>query len=146
VRGAAIRRIYANDGEDLQAQFNRVCHPLHSATPGWAEESPQFLARMIRNPDVAAHYNDHEVKRFDPWSVLGAMRCRVLILASEDDPVCPLPVVEQLASRLPGQPLGWYACPQHATPSSATARTSPSPPSATSSPRSRKTRPPAEPL
>jgi pimeloyl-ACP methyl ester carboxylesterase len=38
---------------------------------------------------------------FDPWSLLGAVRCPILVLAGEDDPVCPLPVVEELASRLP---------------------------------------------
>jgi pimeloyl-ACP methyl ester carboxylesterase len=27
----------------------------------------------------------------------------VLVLAGEDDPVCPLPVVEELASRLPAE-------------------------------------------
>ena len=35
---------------------------------------------MIRNPDVAAHYSSHEVSRFDPWSLLGAVRCPVLVL------------------------------------------------------------------
>jgi pimeloyl-ACP methyl ester carboxylesterase len=98
---AIIERIYAQDPEDLQAEFNRVCYPLYSATPGWAEESRRFLARMIRNPDVAAHYAGHEVSSFDPWSLLGAVRCPVLVLAGEDDPVCPLPVVEELASQLP---------------------------------------------
>ena len=92
---------YAADAEDLQAEFNRVCYPLYSATPSWAEESRQFLARMIRNSDVAAHYNSHEISSFDPWSLLGAVRCPVLVLAGEDDPVCPLPVVEELASQLP---------------------------------------------
>jgi len=56
---------------------------------------------MIRNPDVAAHYDSHEVSSFDPWSLLGAVRCPILVLAGEDDPVCPLPVVEDLASQLP---------------------------------------------
>ena len=56
---------------------------------------------MIRNPDVAAHYDSHEISSFDPWSLLGAVRCPVLVLAGENDPVCPLPVVEELASRLP---------------------------------------------
>jgi pimeloyl-ACP methyl ester carboxylesterase len=97
---AIIERIYAGDAEDLQAEFNRVCYPLYSATPGWAEESRQFLARMIRNPDVAAHYSSHEVSSFDPWSLLGAVRCPVLVLAGEDDPVCPLPVVEELTGQL----------------------------------------------
>ena len=56
---------------------------------------------MIRNPDVAAHYDSHEASSFDPWSLLGAVQCPILVLAGEDDPVCPLPVVEELASQLP---------------------------------------------
>ena len=56
---------------------------------------------MIRNPEVAAHYDSHEVSSFDPWSLLGAVRCPVLVLAGEADPVRPLPVVEELASQLP---------------------------------------------
>ena len=44
---------YTADAEDLQAEFTRVCYPLYSATPGWAGESRQFLARMIKNMDVA---------------------------------------------------------------------------------------------
>ena len=98
---------YAADAEDLQAEFTRVCYPLYSATSGWAEESRRFLARMIRNPDVAAHYDTHEISSFDPWSLLGAVRCPVLVLAGEDDPVCPLPVVEELASRCRRRPPAW---------------------------------------
>jgi pimeloyl-ACP methyl ester carboxylesterase len=93
----------AADTKDLQAEFTRVCYPLYSATPGWADESRRFLARMIRNPDVAAHYDSHEISSFDPWSLLGAVRCPVLVLAGGDDPVCPLPVVEELASLLPAK-------------------------------------------
>ena len=55
--------------------LRRLCYPLYSATLGWAEESRRFLARMIRNPDVAAHYNTHEVSSFDPCSLTGAVRC-----------------------------------------------------------------------
>ena len=142
---AIIERIYAADAEDLQAEFNRVCYPLYSATPGWAEESRRFLARMIRNPDVASHYNSHEASSFDPWSLIGAVRCPVLVLAGEDDPVCPLPVVEELASRLRLAPPASCDFPGHVTPSSATARTSPSPPSRPLSPRPGKAIPPAEP-
>jgi proline iminopeptidase len=98
---AIIRRIHARDAGDLQAEFNRVCYPLYSATPGWADESRRFLARMIRNPDVASRYDLNEAPSFDPWSLLGAVQCPILVLAGEDDPVCPLPVVEELASRLP---------------------------------------------
>jgi hypothetical protein len=49
-----------------------------------------------------SHYT-HERSRFDPWSVTGAVTCPVLILAGEDDPLCPPPVAEDLAERLPAE-------------------------------------------
>jgi pimeloyl-ACP methyl ester carboxylesterase len=98
---ALIQRIYADLTGDYRAEFDRICYPLYSATPGWADESRRFLARIIRNPDVASHYNSKEAPSFDPWSLIGAVRCPVLVLAGEDDPVCPLPVVEELVSQLP---------------------------------------------
>ena len=100
---AVARRTYADETGDCQAEFNRVCYPLYSGTPGWAEESRQFLARMIKSTDVALQYSSHEVQAFDPWSVIGAVRCPVLVLAGEDDPVCPLPVVQELVSQLPAE-------------------------------------------
>jgi pimeloyl-ACP methyl ester carboxylesterase len=99
---AVIRRIFAGDTEDGQAEFNRVCYPLYSGTPGWAEESRQWMARTVRSTDVGSSYDyERENRSFDPWGVLDAVRCPMLVLAGEDDPICPLPVVEELASRLP---------------------------------------------
>ena len=97
------RRTYADETGDYRAEFNRVCYPLYSATPGWAGESRQFLARMIKNMDVNLHYASQRASGFDPWSVTGAVRCPVLVLAGEDDPICPLPVVKELASCLPAE-------------------------------------------
>ena len=97
------RRTIADETGDSMAEFNRVCYPLYSATPSWAEESRQFLARMIKNMDVNLHYSSQEASRFDPWSVTGAVRCPVLVLTGEDDPICPLPVVEELAGLLPAE-------------------------------------------
>ncbi len=116
---AVARRTYADETADSQAEFNRVCYPLYSATPGWAGESRQFLARMIKNMDVSLHYASQLASGFDPWSVTGAVRCPVLVLAGEDDPVCPLPVVEELAS-LPAcgdhPPGASSRCPPHHLP------------------------------
>ncbi len=100
---AVAQRTYADQSGDYRAEFLRVCYPLYSGTPGWAGESRQFMARMIKHMDVAVHYSTHEVHAFDPWSVIGAVRCPVLVLAGEDDPVCPLPVVEELAGQLPAE-------------------------------------------
>jgi pimeloyl-ACP methyl ester carboxylesterase len=100
---AVAQRTYADETGDYRAEFLRVCYPLYSGTPGWAEDSRQLQARMIKNTDVALHYSNHEVHAFDPWSVIGAVRCPVLVLVGEDDPICPLPVVEELASQLPAE-------------------------------------------
>jgi pimeloyl-ACP methyl ester carboxylesterase len=66
---------------------------------------------MIKSTDVALHYSSHEVQAFDPWSVIGAVRCPVLVLAGEDDPVCPLLVVEELAGQLPAETTGFVRLP-----------------------------------
>jgi len=94
------------------AEFNRVCYPLYSSKPGYAEESRQVFARSIQTMDVNLHYFRHEAPRFDPWSVLAAIRCPALILAGEDDPICPLPVVEDLAGQLPADTTRLVRLPQ----------------------------------
>jgi proline iminopeptidase len=99
---AVVQRAYAEPTDEAGAEFNRVCYPLYSGTPGWAEESRQHLARTIRNMDVNMHYSREMLSSY-PWSVLGDVRCPVLVLAGQDDPISPLPVVEELASRLPAQ-------------------------------------------
>ena len=98
---AVAERDFTELTEESAAEFNRVCYPLYSSKPGYAEESRQRLARSIQTIEVNLHYFRYEAPRFDPWSVLAAIRCPVLILAGEDDPVCPLPVVEDLAGQLP---------------------------------------------
>src|SRR5262249_3120009 len=52
---AVAQRTYADETGDSRAEFLRVCYPLYSGTPGWAEESRQLQARMIKNMDVALH-------------------------------------------------------------------------------------------
>ena len=99
---AIVRRAYAEPTDEAGAEFNRVCYPLYSGTPGWVEDSRQQLARTIKNMDVNMHYG-REMQSSFPWSVLGDVRCPVLVLAGQDDPISPLPVVEELASRLPAQ-------------------------------------------
>jgi pimeloyl-ACP methyl ester carboxylesterase len=100
---AVIQRSFTEQTEEADADFNRVCYPLYSGKPGWPEESRQMMARTIKTTDVNWHYYSHEVRSFDPWSVLDAIRCPVLVLAGEDDPICPLPVVKELVGQLPAE-------------------------------------------
>jgi pimeloyl-ACP methyl ester carboxylesterase len=62
------------------------------------------MARTVRSTDVGTSYDyERENRSFDPWSALDAVRCPMLVLAGEDDPICPLAVLEELASRLPAE-------------------------------------------
>ena len=74
---------------------------LYSSRPWSAEELHQQRARSIQTLDVNLHFFREEAPQFSPWSLLDRVTSPVLILAGEDDPVCPLPVLEELASRLP---------------------------------------------
>jgi pimeloyl-ACP methyl ester carboxylesterase len=95
------QRDFAEPTEESLADFRRVCHPLYSSKPIGAEEFRQRSARSIQTTDVNRHYFRDEAARFDPWSGLSAISSPVLILAGEDDPVCPLPVAAELAGQLP---------------------------------------------
>jgi proline iminopeptidase len=97
---AAAEREFANPSDDSLAEFRRVCLPLYSGKPDTPEELRQRRSRSIETRDVNRHYF-RDASRLDPWSLLGMIECPVLILAGEDDPVCPLPVAESLASQLP---------------------------------------------
>jgi pimeloyl-ACP methyl ester carboxylesterase len=94
-------RCFADPTEESLAEFRRVCHPLYSTKPSDAEELRQQHARSIQTTAVNLHYFRNEATRFDPWSALDMIKCPVLILAGEDDPICPLQVAEDLTGRLP---------------------------------------------
>jgi pimeloyl-ACP methyl ester carboxylesterase len=98
---AIAEREVAEPTEESLAEFRRVCHPLYSSKPGDAEELQQRQARSIQTTEVNRHYFRNEASGFDPWSVLGMIKSPVPILAGEDDPVCPLPIAEDLTRQLP---------------------------------------------
>jgi pimeloyl-ACP methyl ester carboxylesterase len=123
---AIAEREVAEPTEESLAEFRRVCHPLYSSKPGDAEELQQRQARSIQTTEVNRHYFRNKASGFDPWSVLGMIKSPVLILAGEDDPVCPLPIAEDLARQLPADTTRLVRLP-HVTPSSVTGQISPFP-------------------
>jgi pimeloyl-ACP methyl ester carboxylesterase len=97
---AVAERDFAELSEESLAEFRRVCLPLYSSKPMSVEDVRQRRGRSIQTTEVSLHYFRHEVPRFSPWSMLDMITSPALILAGVDDPMCPLPVVEDLASRL----------------------------------------------
>jgi pimeloyl-ACP methyl ester carboxylesterase len=100
---AAAERDFAEKSEESRTEFRRVCGPLYTSKPWSAAELQQQRTRSIQTLDVNVHFFRDEATRFSPWSLLDRVTGPVLILAGEDDPVCPLPVVMELASRLPAE-------------------------------------------
>jgi pimeloyl-ACP methyl ester carboxylesterase len=98
---AIAERDFAEPTEESLAEFRRVCGPLYSSKPANPDDLRQRHARSIQTTDVNRHYFATEVSRFDPWTLLGMIKSPVLVLAGEDDPVCPLPIAEDLARQLP---------------------------------------------
>ena len=79
--------------------------PLYSARPGYVEEAAWRTRLGIRTREVNLHYWRYEEPHFDPWNLLPSVSCPVQIIAGEDDPICPVELVQNLASRLPGSEL-----------------------------------------
>ena len=50
-----------------------------------------------------SHYASQRASNFGPWTVTGAVRCPVLVRTGDDDPICPQPVVQELASQRPAE-------------------------------------------
>lgn len=98
---AIAERDFTELSEESLAEFRRVCLPLYSSKPMSAEEIRQRQGRSLQTTEVSLHYFRHEVPRFSPWSMLDMITSPALILAGEDDPMCPLPVVEDLVGQLP---------------------------------------------
>jgi pimeloyl-ACP methyl ester carboxylesterase len=98
---AAAECDFTENSDESRAEFRRVCGPLYSSKPWSAEEWQHQRSRSIQTIDVNLHFFRDEVPRFSPWSLLDRVTDPVLILAGQDDPVCPLPVVEEMARRLP---------------------------------------------
>jgi pimeloyl-ACP methyl ester carboxylesterase len=98
---ATAERDFAELSEESLAEYRRVCLPLYSSKPRPEEELRQLQARSIKTTEVSLHFFRNEASSYSPWSTLDKVSGPALILAGEDDPICPLPVVEELASRLP---------------------------------------------
>jgi proline iminopeptidase len=56
------------------------------------------VRRAIHTPEVNLHYWRNEATRFDTWTLLEKIACRVLVLAGVDDPMCPIDLVDGLTA------------------------------------------------
>jgi pimeloyl-ACP methyl ester carboxylesterase len=81
------------------ASYAEHCLPLYTRKP----EDPNKQMRMLANGEMTMRLLAGELRTIDLTPRLGAIRCRTLILAGEDDPACPVEAAAEVASMLPAE-------------------------------------------
>lgn len=103
--GAAARevaaRFFESPTQESLASYRGTCLPLYNPSPA----DPDVFARAILREDLALHFWGDEIKRFNMFPEVGAIRCPTLILAGELDPIITIPDHEELAVAIPGSRL-----------------------------------------
>ncbi len=90
-------RVFARSGASAEdwIEYGRRCMPLYNAMPS------SFGPRRSRmNFEVLADFTDH-FAQLDLREDLAAIRCPVLVIAGEDDPMTPVEAAEEMYRLLP---------------------------------------------
>jgi pimeloyl-ACP methyl ester carboxylesterase len=87
---------------ESRAKYLEICFPLYRARPAQNRDAQR---RSILKDDVAIWFNGpgNEQGRMDFRADLGGVRCPVLVLAGDRDPIMPMAFSETLAACLPVQ-------------------------------------------
>ncbi len=96
VRSVA-ERFFREPTADNRDEYLRVCGPHYTQRP----RPPEILARVTMRPEVSEHFFRGEIMRFDFTRRLSEIRCPVLLLAGELDPIVTIEDAEELAAALP---------------------------------------------
>jgi proline-specific peptidase len=98
---SVAERFFAEPTANNLDEYLRVCGPLYTQRP----RPPEILARVTRRPEVSEHFFRGEILRFDFTQRLSEIRCPVLLLAGELDPIVTIEDAEELAAALPADRL-----------------------------------------
>ena len=74
------------------------CHALYNTRP-----NPETFSgtRMIARPEILFHFAAGEIRTMDLAPGLAKAQCPVLVMAGEEDPVCPIEDSEDIVAALP---------------------------------------------
>jgi len=100
VRSVA-ERFFTEPTPDHRAEYLRVCRPYYTQHP----LPPEIQARITPRPAVSEHWWRGETWHFDLSQRLSEIRCPVLQLAGELDPILTIEDSEELAAALPSNRL-----------------------------------------
>ena len=85
---------------ESRAEYIEVCFPLYRPRPG---QNTDMLKRSIVNNEVALAFNGprNEQGRMDFRAGLKNIRCPVLVMCGDRDPIMPMPFSETIVECLP---------------------------------------------
>jgi pimeloyl-ACP methyl ester carboxylesterase len=93
---AVAARWYGSPADDV-VEFRQVCGPYFSPLP----PNPTVGAHIVApHPGVTEHFLRHEYLQLDYRDSVAAIRCPTLLIGGELDPVVPIQLVEDMASRM----------------------------------------------
>ncbi len=98
--GAMAEAYWTNPTAEGRARYIERCVPFYRHR----RDRPQVaFARAILKTEVALHFNGprNEHGRFDFRRDLAKLRCPVLLMAGDQDPIVPIPLVEATAGSIP---------------------------------------------
>ncbi len=77
-----------------------ACHTLYNTRP---PADAQAGERMVPRLDILFHFAGGEIRTMDLAPGLAQARCPVLVMAGDEDPVCPLEDAQEIVAALPKQ-------------------------------------------
>jgi proline iminopeptidase len=104
---AMAERFFSEPTAENRDEYLRVCGPYYSQRP----RPPEILARVTKRQEVSEHFLRGELLTFDLRPRLSKIRCPVLLLAGELDPVATIEDAEELAAALPADGLRFVRFP-----------------------------------
>ena len=92
---------WLNPTTESRARYFEICLPLYRSRQSGR---PEWLGRAIVNNEVGLWFNgpNNEQGRMDYRADLSGIRCPVLVLAGDRDPIMPVEFSETIAACLPG--------------------------------------------
>ena len=97
--GESCRRFWADPNPQTWDDYGLHCRHLYNTTP----QDPDAGARTIHEYDILYASAAGEQRTMDLLPGLAAAQCPVLVMAGEQDPVCPLADAQDIAAALPPQ-------------------------------------------
>lgn len=93
----AAERFWRRPDATHWADYLATCHPLYNTTP----QDDDARLRTVYNLDILFASAGGEQQTMDLLPGLANARCPVLVIAGEEDPVCPLADAKDIADALP---------------------------------------------